>query len=90
MHPSLEPSIKKDLDKLPKARIVFPIRHTQWISNLVPIRKKNGEIRLSVDLRNLKRASEKQNYLVPSMEQILKTILGPEMFSLLDGFSGYN
>ena len=71
MHPSLEPSVKKELNKILSSRIIFPVRHTQWIANLVPLRKKNGEIRLCVDFRNLNWASEKDNYPIPSMEKIL-------------------
>ena len=43
-----------------------------------------------VDFRNLNCASDKDNYPVPPMEQILKMVSGSELFSLLDGFSGYN
>lgn len=39
---------------------------------------------------NLNRASNKDNYLVPSMEKIIQTVFGYDMFLLLDGFSGYN
>ena len=56
----------------------------------MPVRKKLGEIRLCMDFRNLNRASDKDNYLVPPMEQLLQMVFGSEMFSLLDGFSGYN
>jgi hypothetical protein len=56
----------------------------------VPVRKTSGEIRLCVDFRNLNRASEKDNYPVPPMEQLLQTISSSEIFSLLDGFSRYN
>jgi hypothetical protein len=90
MHPKLEPTVKKELNKLLTAKIIFPVRHTQWVSNLVPVRKKNGEIRLCVDFRNLNRASDKDNYPVPPMEQILQQVSGSERLSLLDGFSGYN
>ena len=90
MHPNLEPSVKKELDKLLSARIIFLVRHTQWTINLVTVHKKNWEIKLCVDFRNLNRASEKDNYLVPLMEQILQKVAGLEMFSLLDGFSCYN
>ncbi|KAH9296663.1 hypothetical protein KI387_044243 [Taxus chinensis] len=55
-----------------------------------PIRKKNGEIRLCVDFRDLNRASLKDHYPLPSMEQILQVVSGSERFSLLDGYSGYN
>ena len=49
MHAALEPAVKKELNKLLTARIIFPIRHTQWVANLIPVRKKNGDIRLCVD-----------------------------------------
>ena len=43
-----------------------------------------------MDFRNLNRASNKDNYPVLPMEQILQMVSGFELFSLLDGFSGYN
>jgi hypothetical protein len=89
-HPSLEPLMCQELKKLLDAKIIFQVRHSAWVENLVPVRKKSGEIRLCVDFRNLNRASEKDNYPVPPMEKLLQTMSGSEIFSLLDGFSGYN
>lgn len=60
------------------------------MENLVPIRKKSGDIRICIDFRNLNRASLKDNYPVPAMEQILHSVSRSAMLSLLDGFSGYN
>ena len=57
---------------------------------MVPIRKKSGEIRLCVNFKNLNRASDKDNYPVAPMEQLLQMVSGSELFSLLDGFYGYN
>ena len=90
MHPKMEPLIQSEVKKLLDAKIIFKVRHLEWVSNLVPIWKKSGEIRLCVDFRNLNRASDKDNYLVPPMEQILQMVSGSELFSLLDGFSSYN
>lgn len=65
----------------------------------MPVRKKNGDIRLCIDFRNLNKTLQKDNYPVPSMEHILpvpsmehilQCVFGSEMLSLLDGFSGYN
>ena len=78
------------MKKLLDAKIIFKVRHSEWVSNLVPMRKKSGEIRLCVDFRNLNHASDKDNYHVPPMEQILQMVSGSELFFLLDGFSGYN
>ena len=89
MHPKLEPLIQSEVKKLLDARIIFKVRHSEWVSNLVPVRKKSGEIKLCVDFRNLNCASNKDNYLVPPMEQLLQMVSDSEMFSLLDGFSGY-
>lgn len=50
MHPSLETLAKKELNKFLTAKIIFPIRRTTWVANLVPIRKKIGEIRICIDL----------------------------------------
>jgi hypothetical protein len=89
-HPSLEPLMCQELKKLLNAKIIFQVRHFAWVENLVPVRKKSGEICLCVDFKNLNSASEKDNYLVPPMEQLLQTVSGSEIFSLLDDFSGYN
>jgi hypothetical protein len=45
---------------------------------------------MCVDFRNLNRSSKKDNYPVPLMEQLVQTVSGSEIFSLLDGFSVYN
>ena len=90
MHPKLEPLIQSEVKKLLDARIIFKVRHSEWVSNLVPVRKNSGEIRLYVDFRNLNRASDKDNYPIPPMEQLLQMVSGSELLSLLDGFSGYN
>ena len=72
MHPKLEPLIQNEVKKLLDAKIIFKVRHSEWVSNLVPVRKKSREIRLCVDFRNLNHALDKDNYLIPPMEQICK------------------
>ena len=90
MNPKLESSIQSEVKKLLGAKIIFKVRHSEWVANLVPVRKKFGEIRLCVDFRNMNRSSDKDNYPVPPMENILQMVSGSKLFSLLDGFSGYN
>jgi hypothetical protein len=80
----------QELKKLLDSKIIFQVRHYAWVSNLVIVKKNSGEICMCVDFRNLNRASKKENYLVPPMEKLLQTVSGYDIFSLLDGFSGYN
>jgi hypothetical protein len=84
IHPNLETQIKNELNKLLKEKIIFPVRHSKWVSNLVPVRKKNGDIQICIDFRNLNKASEKDNFPLPPMEQILQSVSGSEMMSFLD------
>lgn len=66
------------------------MKYSKWVANLVPVRKKNGDIRLCVDLRALNKESVKDNFPLPNMELMLQQVVGSQMMSLLDGFSGYN
>jgi hypothetical protein len=89
-NPLLLPIIEKELKILLNAKIIVPLRYSEWVANLVPVRKKNGEIRLCVDFRNLNRCSLKDNYPLPKMDHILQRVVGAQRISMLDGYSGYN
>ena len=82
--------MRNELSKLIEANIIFPIKHSSWVENLVPVRKKNGEIRLCVDFRDLSQASLKDHHPLVSMEKILSRVSSSERFSFLDEFLGYN
>ena len=71
INPKQLPIVEKEIKKMYEAGIIVPVRCSDWVSNLVAIRKKNGEIRLCIDFRNLNRASLKDNYPLPKMEHIL-------------------
>ena len=72
------------------AQIILPLRYSNWVANLVHVRKKNGEIKLCVDFRNLNKESLNDNYSLPKMDQLLQMVSGAQRLSMLDGFSGYN
>jgi hypothetical protein len=57
----LLPIMEKEVKKLLDTQIIVPLRYLEWVANLVPVRKKSGEIRLCVDFRNLNRSSRKDN-----------------------------
>jgi hypothetical protein len=37
INPALEASIRKESEKILKAGIIFPVKYSEWVSNLVPI-----------------------------------------------------
>jgi hypothetical protein len=88
--PRLMPLIGKEVKNMYDAKIIVPLRFSKWVSNLVPTRKKSGEIRLCIDFINLNKVSLKDNYPLPKMDHILQKVVGSSRISLLDNFFGYN
>jgi hypothetical protein len=82
--------IEKEIKKLFEDKIIVSLRFSKWVENLVPDRKKSGEIRLCVYFRNMSKVSLKENYPLPKMDHILHKVVGSQKMSMLDGFSRYN
>ncbi|KAL0451384.1 UNVERIFIED_CONTAM: Transposon Tf2-12 polyprotein [Sesamum latifolium] len=61
-----------------------------WISSIVPVRKKNGQIRVCVDFRDLNNACPKDDFSLPIAELMMDATTGHEALSFMDGSSGYN
>ncbi|KAK4382998.1 Transposon Tf2-11 polyprotein [Sesamum angolense] len=61
-----------------------------WISSIVPVRKKNGQIRVCVDFRDLNNACPKDDFSLPIVELMIDATTGHEALSFMDGSSGYN
>jgi hypothetical protein len=72
------------------AGFIKPIQHPRWLSNIVLVKKKNGQIRCCVDFRNLNKACPKDEFPLPNMDLLIDSAAGHAMFSFMDGFSGYN
>ena len=83
-------SVYNQIQKLLKAIFVYPISLTEWVSNPVPVDKKQGAIHIFTDFHDLNRACLKDNFPTPFIDHILDECAGSEVFSLMDGFSGYN
>ncbi|KAA0036724.1 uncharacterized protein E6C27_scaffold1244G00080 [Cucumis melo var. makuwa] len=60
------------------------------IANIVPVRKKNGQLRVCVDFRDLNNACPKDDFPLPIMEIMIDATAGHEALSFMDGSSGYN
>ena len=54
------------------------------------VRKKNSEIRLCVDFKNLNKSYLNDNYPLPNINLLLQQVLGSRKIRMLDGFSIYN
>ncbi len=90
MNPALKDIVKKELQKFLDGGFTYHISNSEWVSPLVLVPKKNGKWRIYVDYRELNKATKKDHFPLPFIDQVLDGLAGKKFFSFLDGFSGYN
>jgi hypothetical protein len=69
---------------------IYPIAYTSWVSNPVPVDKKQGTIHVCTDFHHLNNACPKDNFPAPFIDQVIDDCTGHEALSFMDGFSRYN
>ncbi|XP_050258967.1 uncharacterized protein LOC126703961 [Quercus robur] len=89
-HIEIEEQIVKEVQKLLTVGFIKLIQHPRWLSNIVPMKKKNGQIRCCIDFRNLNQVYPKDEFPLPNMDFLIDSVVGNAMFSFMDGFSRYN
>ena len=73
-----------------KAGFIRTTRYVKWLSNIVPVIKKNGKLRVCIDFRYINRATPKDEYPMPIVDTLVDSASGHEILSFMDGHSGYN
>ncbi|XP_070045945.1 uncharacterized protein [Nicotiana tomentosiformis] len=88
--PNLVPVIKTEVNKLIEAKFIREVKYSTWVSSTVPVRKKNGQIRVCVDFRDLNNACPKDELSLPIPELMIDATTGYKVMPFMDGSSGYN
>ena len=85
-HIEIEEHIVKEVQKLLAASFIKPIQHPQWLSNIVLVKKKNGQIRCCIDFKNLNRICLKDEFPLPNMDLLIDSAARNAMFFIMDGW----
>ena len=56
-NPKVYPNLKAEIIGLIEAKLIRQCRYAEWISNVVPVYKKNGKLRVCIDFRDLNKAT---------------------------------
>jgi hypothetical protein len=83
-------TVKKEVEKMLEVGFIRPCRYAEWISNVVPVQKKDGRWRVCVDLRDLNRATPKDEYPMPVTDTLINAVAGHKILCFMDGNAGYN
>ena len=65
VHPRKAAAIKAEIEKLLKVGFIYPVPLMEWVSNVVPVNKKHGTIRVCIDFRDMNKACTKENFPTP-------------------------
>ncbi|UYV80805.1 K02A2.6-like, partial [Cordylochernes scorpioides] len=88
--PVLLYEVHKEIQRLVKMDTIEIIVTSKWISPIVVSKKKDGSIRLCVDLREPNKAVILDAYPIPLIEDILSSLHGCKVFTNLDLSQAYH
>ncbi|KAJ8644134.1 hypothetical protein MRB53_005882 [Persea americana] len=88
--PDVMDKIEQEVQKLKSVGFIREEQHPEWLTNIVPVTKKNEQIRVCIDYRDLNNACPKDEFPLPIPEVMIDNTCGFERMTFMDGFSGYN
>ena len=82
--------INEEVIKQLKVGFIKPVHQAEWIANVMPVLKKDREVRMCVDFRDLNKACPKDDFPFPHIDVLVDNMVGSALMSFMDGFSRYN
>ena len=82
--------VKKEIEKLLEVGFIRPIDYSEWMANVVSMKKPTSEIRVCTDFRYLNKSCSKDDFPLPNIDMIIESLASYAMLSFMDGFSRYN
>lgn len=87
---ALEKTVKAELDRMEENDIIKRVTEpTDWVHPIVIIKKKDGNVRICLDPRNLNAAVKRHHYHIPVPEELFARLSGSTVFSVLDAKSAF-
>jgi hypothetical protein len=89
-NPVIHDRVKEEVGGLLDAGFIRPYRYAEWVSNIVPIEKKNiGKIQICIDFYSLNKAIPKDEYTMPIADMLINNSSRHRVISFLDGNASY-
>ena len=81
----LRGKLEKKLDELEELNIIEKVTTpSSWILPVVIVPKKNGDVRLCIDMRQANTAVKRIKHPIPTIDEVLQDLNNSTMFSKLD------
>ena len=82
-------AVKAEDQRLLDAKVIRKVKFPTWLSNTVPVKKKNGKWRMCIDFTDLNKACPKDDFPLPRIDKIVDDAANSQLMSLLYCFLGY-
>ncbi|KAK3726556.1 hypothetical protein QZH41_001958 [Actinostola sp. cb2023] len=87
---SIKEKLQAEQERLSKLDIIEKVdKPTEWISSLVVTTKRNGKVRLCIDPKPLNKALKRNQYPLPTIEDVLPLLANARVFTVLDAKNGF-
>ena len=88
---ALREKVQQELDRMVEVKIIAKVtKPTDWVNRKVLVEKKrNGNLRICLDPRDLNKAIKRPYYQVPPLDNVTGKLSNARHFSTLDARSGY-
>ena len=88
---SLRPKVEEELQRLEKEGVIKSVSHSKWASPIVPVVKKNGQVRLCGDYKlTINPVMKVDQYPLPHIKDVFASLAGGQTFSKIDLTQAYN
>ena len=82
------PKIKQEIKRLLKAGFIRIAQYVHWLSNIVPVIKMNGQVRICIYFHNLNLAFLKDEYVMSIANMLVDATVNNGILSFMDDYSG--
>lgn len=87
---SIMDKVQNELDSMEESDIIAKVdQPSQWVNSMVVVEKKNGDVRICLDPRDLNKAILREHHHIPTLEDIAFKFSGMQHFTILDMKHGY-
>ena len=87
----MKEKVQEELKKLEELDIIRPVETpTDWCAPIVAVPKANGKVRLCIDFTKLNESVRRENFPLPTTDQLLAQLDGATVFTKLDCNSGFH
>ncbi|KNA19683.1 hypothetical protein SOVF_059160, partial [Spinacia oleracea] len=79
-----------EVKKLLEAGFIKECQYSEWLENVVLVKKPTGAWRMCVDFTDLNKACPKDDHPLPKIDRLVDSIAGHALFSFMDANAGYH